>query len=198
MKMTEEKDNDKKKIIEEVGNLPVNSRIYINYKETPPKITFEYPDKNINQIRNSTSTVLISLVISLIMIGILVIIWFYFLNNVFFKDVHTIQIDDAKIVSYNFSGFETFKEIEVNYTWNNKPGSTTIGYLKGGTFWYYPKFETHSKDTRRNLLADLIPVLIFYFVFFALLFLNMRWITKVFANTKWGHKHFPQIGRAHV
>ena len=192
--MDKENDKEKDKIIaEEVGELPVNSRIYIDYEQNPPKISFGYPDTNTNQITHSSSTYLISIIISSAILLILVMFWNSYMHDTFFKDTYAndFTLKEVKSITYNFSNYS---EIIVLYNWNNKDRTTLIQFRKEGFFWYYPTFSEMT-NSRRDLLITVAPVLIVYAVFLILIILNAKWITLIFTKTKWGHKAFPEINK---
>ena len=188
--MTDE--NNDKKIIEEVGSLPVNSRIFVNYKENPPKITFEYPDTNTNQITNSSSTYLFALIVTLILLTASMVGWTSYMHNTFFKDTYAndYQLISAKTTTYKLFNYS---EILVDYRWNNKNYSTVIQFQKKGTFWYYPEFSQMYSD--KNLLYDIIPAIVFYLLFFVFFIISVKLISLLFSKTKWGHNAFPRINK---
>ena len=186
-----EKDKDVKKI-EKVGDKPLNARIYINYEQDPPTISFDYPDTNTNQIRHSSITYLIAALITFILLMAIIIGWTNFMHDTFFKDTYAndYQLKNAKSITYNNSNYS---DIIIEYKWNNKDYTTFIQFQKMGTFWYYPTFTP--MNSQKNLFYDLIPALVLYTLFIVIFILNTKWITLVFTKTKWGHKTFPEINK---
>jgi hypothetical protein len=195
-----ENENEKsKKIAEKVGDLPVNSRIYINYKENPPKISFDYPDTNINQIRMSSTSFLFAFLATLIMIMIVGSVWVMFLNYYVYNDIDSgnITINKAEVwrFSANYSDPNStkygFSGIYVNYTWHGKERTAVLDVQKQGLLWYYPQFIQ-----RKSLeIVYTIQGLIVYVIIIVLFIFNLWWVTKVFTKTHFGHKTFPEINK---
>ena len=193
MKMTDEKGNDKKKIIEEVGDKPLNARIYIDYEQDPPTINFDYPDTSTNQITNSSSTYLFALIATLIMIMFLIVFWNNYINHTFFPhtSVEDFHLNDVRVMRYNFTNIS---DIVIQYNWNNKTYDNVYIFRKaGGVLWYYPTFE--SITAIQDTYIIFVSAFIFYLVLMVVFYANVKWISLVFTKTKWGHKNFPEINK---
>jgi hypothetical protein len=191
--MENEKDNDKKKTVaESVGDKPVNSRIYIDYEKTPPEIKFEYPDDSINQVRNSSLTYLLAMVIAGIIVVGLVIYWMYLLDNSIFPNSNEAHINYARINEYQ--NLSNYTNLYVEYTWMNQSQNTVIRFERMGQFWYYPTFYD-IRNVQNSIWKDLIPALVIYGLFFLLTFIFARLIALMFYKTKWGHKAFPDLNK---
>ena len=193
--MKDEKDNDKNKIVaESVGDLPVNSRIYINYENNPPTINFDYPDTSTNQITHSSSTYLFAAIATLFMCMFLIVFWNSFINHTFFQhtSIEDFHLNDVRAVRYNFTNMS---DIFIEYRWNNKTYDTVYVFDKGGAgmLWYYPTFV--SLTATQGTFKILVSASIFYLILIIIFYINVKWISLVFTKTKWGHKNFPEINK---
>ncbi len=183
-------------MIEKIGKLPVNSRITIDYTKTPPSIEFGYPDKDT------------SVVISMIFAGIIFLILFSSYTNwvqpIYYPHISDAEttIDNIEISRFeyfngtNYNGsYYGFDELLINYTWNNKPYFTTIFLSQEGPLFPMPYFTDAQNGNTTKLLGMLLQAFILIIIFFILTIVNSYWVAKVFRDTKWGNKKFPELNK---
>jgi len=187
--------------IEKIGKLPVNSRITIDYTQSPVKIDFGYPDPDTSVVRKSSVTFLISMLFTAIIFLILLGIYSYFLQPMIYPHIGPVDTKINQIIISDFQYYTNgipngthygFDKLLINYTWNNKIYYSKLFLSREGLFFLIPYF--YEPDTKRNLML-FFQGSVLMIIFFGLIFLNSFWVAKVFRDTKWGNKKFPELNK---
>jgi hypothetical protein len=191
--------------IERVGKLPVNSQIFIDYTKTPPSIEFGYPDKDTSVVRKSDVTYLIAIFFAVLMILILVILFMYYIQPVLYPSIGSSNtvINQAFITDfqyYNSSGVPNgthygFDAILINYTWNNKAYYTKIRLSQEGSLFPVPYFTEDAHYSMNRSLFIIAQGAGIAILFIILTILNSFWVAKVFKDTKWGNRKYPELNK---
>jgi Na+-transporting methylmalonyl-CoA/oxaloacetate decarboxylase gamma subunit len=191
-------------VIEKIGKLPVNSRIFIDYTKTPPAIDFGYPDPDTKVVRKSDITYIISMFFAGLMILVLVILFMLYIQPRLYPNIgpSNTVINQAFITDFQYYTNGThngthygFDAILVNYTWNNKVRYAEIELSQEGSLFPVPYFTEDAHLSLNRTLFILVQALGLVFIFIILVILNTFWVAKVFKDTKWGNKKFPELNK---
>lgn len=190
-----------KEEIRRVGTLPVNSRIAVDYSKTPPSIEFEYPDKDTSVIRRSSVVVLTSLFITVIIILILIGINIRYIIplrypstghlNTHINNITIIDFQRFNGTSYNETHYG-FDKLLINFTWNNKPHLINLSLIEDGVLILTPSFIDKNNNYWKNNLLNISGGML---ITIGLFLFNLFWIARVYRDTKWGNKKFPEFSK---
>ena len=181
------------------GSIPTNARCYIDYTKTPTEISFEYPDKDTSIIFKSGPTMAFALLFMVLMFVITLGVY-----TIIFDYPESPPINDitAQILSYRLKGtnITSFEGIDINYTQNGKTYGRTLKYLRGGEFgvsFFGEKGQWILKDpnTYKKLFIAIANLFILLFFMFSYLILGIYLGGKLFINTKWGNKKYPEFNK---
>lgn len=186
-------------VIEKVGKLPVNSRIFIDYTQNPVEIKFEYPDPDTNTIRNSEGVLLPALFFGCLMFLALFAMWLYIFQPMFYPHITTADTTITNVtvnqLTYPNGTSYGFNSLFITYNWNDKPRYTVLNLNHQGYIWIIPYFyDTHGYGTAADL--EIIgQALLMILIFVGLVIANTFWVTKVFTSTNWGNRKFPELNK---
>lgn len=185
-------------VIEKIGRLPVNSRIFIDYTKIPPQIDFEYPDTRKSNIRRGDITYFFSMVTSIIILLIMLGGYTFWIQPWLYPSIDDTEIQVNQIVISDFEypngTHYGFNSILVNYTWNNKTQKASLDLTTQGIIILKPYFYDKINSFRYYLPVILEGISLFA-LFIILTILNSYWIAKLFTDTSWGNKKFPELNK---
>jgi len=193
-------------MIEKIGKLPVNSRITIDYTKTPPSIDFGYPDPDTSVVRRSDVTYFISMIFAGIIFLILFSSYTNWVQPIYYPHISDAEttIDNVAISRFEYfngtnyihnGSYYGFSKLLINYTWNDKPHFTTIYLSEAGPLFPMPYFQDTQNSSTTQMLGMLLQAFILIIIFFILTIANSYWVGKVFRDTKWGNKKFPEFNK---
>jgi hypothetical protein len=191
-------------VIEKVGKLPVNSRIFIDYTQSPVKIDFGYPDPDTKVVRKSDVTYLIAMFFAGLMILILVIFFMLYIQPILYPHIgpSNTVVNQAFITDFQYYTNGThngthygFDAILVNYTWNNKVRYARIELSQEGSLFPVPYFTEDAHLSLNRTLFILAQAIGLVIIFIILVIFNTFWVAKVFRDTKWGNRKFPELNK---
>jgi hypothetical protein len=196
------------KKIERIGKLPVNSRILVDYTKNPPTIDFEYPDPDTSVIRKSDATYLFSIFIAGIMMIIFIFGYVAYIQPKMYTNISSLDTTINEISVVDFQRFNQtsghyingthygFDKLIINYTWNNKPRSTSLILSTVGSLFPIPVFEeAHHGAFMDAVSLEGMQALILVILFVILAYVNSFWVAKIFTNTKFGNKNYPKLNK---
>lgn len=187
--------------IEKIGKLPVNSRIFIDYTQNPVKVDFEYPDPDKSSIRKSDLTYIISLFFTIFMFLILFALYISFIYPMIYPHADDSYTTVNNITVFRFEYYNNgtpngtlygFNKLYINYTWNDKNYSSNFIISREGLFYLIPYF--YESSLKRELLV-LLQGLIMIALLIVFVVLNSYWVAKIFKDTKWGNRKFPELNK---
>jgi hypothetical protein len=170
--------------INKVGKLPVNSRIFIDYTGEKPKIDFEYPNKDTNNILSSSAIILPSLLITLCFFS-----FFVFVTqglSLEYLEINKIETYPNNSLLFN-----------ITYNTSDKVKSESYIISSKGMFNKILQFEQRDRSLLEKLsdeaMMGVIDMLIY--ITFAVLsfFISIYFLKYLFVHTSWGNKKFPKL-----
>lgn len=196
MNMTNEK--DKVNRVRETGKMPVNSRIYINYDTSPPKISFEYPDKDTGIVSHSVVTFLFAIIFTLLTILVLYLNWYSIMTYQIYPNVEkdNMTINSIDIIPFYELNNKSYGvgSININYTIGGFNKLSSIEFQKGGYLWYNPYLAEQA--TTSFLVNEASQGIIIYIILIGTLVLYMWLFGKFFVKTKIGNRIFPKMSKS--
>lgn len=191
-------------VIEKVGKLPVNSRISIDYTKNPVQIDFAYPDPDASNIRKSDAVYIPAMGVAGIMILIIVLFFMYYVQPVLYTSIGPSNTVVHQAIITDFEYYDKgipngthygFDAILINYTWNNKVRYAKIELNQEGSLFPVPYFTEEAHMSLNRTLFILVQALGIIIIFIILTILNSFWMAKIFTDTKWGNRKFPEINK---
>jgi Na+-transporting methylmalonyl-CoA/oxaloacetate decarboxylase gamma subunit len=190
--------------IERIGKLPVNSRIFIDYTKKPPQIDFGYPDPDTKVVRRSDVTFLIAMFFAGLMILVLVVFFMLYIQPILYPNIgpSNTVVNQAFIKDFQYytNGIPNgthfgFDALLVNYTWNNKVRYAEIELSQEGSLFPVPYFTENAHLSMNRTLFITVQGVGLMIIFIILTILNTFWVGKVFRDTNWGHRKFPELNK---
>lgn len=210
----------RKPVTNKVGELPVNSRIFIKYPENGNKATidFEYPDTQdqIKGIRHSSSITVLSFMI---------IFLIFFCGYLWYDNyLQTLPGPSCKLTTYSNTSTIFTNDLygkNVTYTFENdldnffimclNEGITSTEnnkyYLESGMFifrrslsqpfgmWSYQYLTSSDGDVGKHTLKLIAPLIILIILYFVLMYIISSILSLFVRKTKVGQKYYPLVNK---
>jgi len=170
--------------INKVGKLPVNSRIFIDYTGEKPKIDFEYPNKDTNNILSSSAIILPAFLFSFLIFGL-----FVFITQAL--SFEYLEINKIETYANNSLLFN----ISYNMSDEIKTGSYVL--TSKGMFNKIITFEQRDRSLSQQfedkIFIGFLDLFINIGVWLLSFIISIYSLKYIFVNTAWGNKKFPKL-----